>query len=808
MSSPRSPLGGLLTDIRHAFRTLLRAPGFTAVALTTLALGIGANTAIFSLVDAALLRGLPFREPGRLVAIWEKNPRSGNTRNVVASPAFTRWRERAGSFESMAAYAGWTATLSGADDAVRLPVGNVTPDFFRVLGVAPAVGRGFLDSDSVKGSPDVVVLGDALWRRRYGADPSVVGRAIPIDGRPTTVVGVMRPGIDLPVGAELWLPFTIDHDFRETNGRFLAVIGRLKPDVAVAQARAEMEVIAKAIEVERPQRSAGWGVTVTPLHDDLVTTMRGQLLLLMAGVALLLVMACVNVASLMLSRALTRVREFAIRSALGAGRGRLLRLFLTESLVLCALGAAAGLALAHATLIALVDAMPTEMPAFMAPRIGAGVLGFTVALCLASALATALIPALRLSGSPLAPALKEGSAGAGVGPARRRLRGLLVAGQMALALVLIAGGGLLLRSYLRLSGVDAGFDPRQVLTVNIQLPTAVYPEGKQQARFFQSAADALATIPGVRAAAGSSWAPMGMGSATSFQLPDRAAPPPGQEPGADVRFVTPGLFRVLGVPLKEGRDFTPEDAADRPRVAVVNQTLAARYWPGQSALGKRIRMEWDGMNDAEVVGVVGDVRLRALDVASRNTIYWPQSQIPTSFMSLMLKSDTVPPQDLAVAAAGAIRGLDKGLAMEIKPLESVVAGSLQRQSFTLALTMAFGVTAVLLASVGLFGVVAQAVGERRREFAVRLALGARRGEIRRLVVGEGFRWSAAGALVGLPVAIWAGHALSSFLFEVTPSDPATYGAVIAILASAALVAVVFPAWRAARVDPLVVLRSE
>ena len=795
-----------MQNVRYALRQLRRAPGYALVAIGTLALGIGANAAIFSLVEAALLRGLPFREPERLVALWERSPR-GNARNQIAGRNFVRWRERVKSFESLSAFASWPTTLAGADDAVRVPMGIVMPGFFDTFGVAPLAGRWFVEADHAPGAPNVTVLSESLWRRRFGGDQELVGRSITVDGRPALVVGIMPARFDLPAETALWFPITMNEDTRK-SGRFLGGVGRLRPGVSLEDARAEMDLMAANLAVELPQNNTGWGVTVTPLSDDLVTAVRPQLLLLMAGVALLLFMACVNVSGLMLSRALTRAREFAIRTAIGAGRGELVRQLLTESLVLCTLGGAAGLVLGQWALAALTASLPGELPAFMAPRMGWPVIAFAFAVCALAAGVTGVIPALRLAGVPLLPALREGDAGSGVGAARRRTRGLLVAGQMAIALVLVAGGGLLLRSYVRLSGVDAGFDPRGVLALDIALPDATYEEPARQTRFFDEAVASLSTVPGVASAAGISWLPFGLGSATDFRALDRPEPLPGQEPGGDVRFVTPGLFRTLGIPIKEGRDFTADDRAGRPGVVIVNETLARAMWPGESALGKRIAMEWDTMLEATVIGVVGDVKMKSLATSARNTLYWPHLQAPTSFMSLVVKSSGSDPASLMTAATSAVRTVDRGVAVEAQPLPQYVAATLQQQSFTLALTMGFALTAIALAAVGLFGVVGQAVGERRREFALRIALGARRDDIRRLVLGEGFRWTTVGVAVGLPAAILAGRALGSFLFEVSPFDPVTYGAVLAVLAGSALVAVMVPAWRAARVDPLVVLRAD
>jgi putative ABC transport system permease protein len=800
-------IGFLVADIRLAARALARRPAYAVLAVATLALGIGANTTIFSLIDATLLRVLPFGEPQQLLAVWEKNP-SGNARNRVSPANYSRWQERSRSFESVAAHVAWPTTISGTQDAVRVPAGIVTPNFFETLRARPLHGRALVPADGAAGAQEVVVLGERLWRSRYASDPGIVGRPITVEGRPFVVVGVMPSHVELPVGSQLWMPLTIDEKFRDRPGRFLTGVARLKPGVTLEEASAEMEVIARGIEAERPQYNTGWAVSLSPLQADLVGPMRGQLLLLMAGVVLLLVMACVNVASLTLSRALSRMREFAVRSALGAGRGRLLRQFLTESLVLCALGGAAGLFLAHAALRAVVAAAPSEVPGFMEPRINLPVIAFTLGACVAAALITAAVPALRLSSSPLLPALKEGHAAGGVGPGRHRLRGMLVASQVALAIVLVAGGGLLLRSFVRLTRVDAGFDARQVLSVDISLPETGYQEPPAQARFFTEAARALAEMPGVEAAGGMSWPPFVGGSRTAFELPDRPAPAVGQEPGADVRFVTPGIFGALGIRLLEGRDFGAEDTAERETVAVVSEGLARRYWPGQSAIGRRVRMEWDGWRDARIVGVAADVRHQALDEPSYDTIYWSHAQVPSSFMTLFVRSSSVPAETLAAGARAAVAGIDRGVAVETKPFTDIVRRSVQTQSFTLHLTLTFGLSAVLLAAIGLFGVVGQAVGERRREFALRVALGARRSDIGSLVLGEGFKWTGVGVVVGLPLAFAAGRVLQGFLFEVSAADPATYGAVVAVLGTTALLAVLVPAWRAARVDPKLVLRAD
>jgi putative ABC transport system permease protein len=797
----------LSQDMRYGLRQLRRAPGFAAVAVATLALGIGATTAVFTLVQAVLVRPLPFRDPSRLVMVWENNLQRGRPRNVVNPSNYLVWQERNHVFESIAGLAPTTATLGGEGEPVRVTAGYATANLFSTLGVDAVRGRAFLPEDAAPGATRVAVLSEGLWKRRFGGEASVLGRTVRVNGRPATVVGVMPARVDVPPGAEVWVPIPADESLRAARGRWMATVARLKPGVSLGQARAEMETIAAALAAAKPDMNAGWSVTVAPLHSDLVLRVRPVLLALMAAAGLLLLIACANVATLLLARASARRREIAVRAALGAGRGRVARQLLVESLVLALLGGGLGLGVARLLVEVLASVLPAEVPAFMALRLDAPVLAFAFAACLLTCLLVGLGPALRLSRPSVADDLKDGAA-AGPGRDRRAFARMLVTTQVALALALLAAAGLLARSHGRLLRVDAGFEPRAVLGLQVSLQSEAYQEPARRARFFGEAVAALRDLPGVSSAAAISWRPLSVGSATSFTLADRRPPPLGEEPVADVRIVTPGLFSTLGVPLRQGRDFSPDDQASRPPVVIVNEALVREFWARESPLGKRIRMEWGRPLEAEVVGVVGDVRLTSLDTPARATLYWPVDQVPNGFMTLLLRT-AGPPVALAGPARDVVRRLDPDLAVhDVQPLADVAARSLDRSSFVFVFVAVFATAAVALTGIGLFGVVAQVVGQRRPEFAVRMALGAGRAQVLRLVLGEGLAVAAVGALLGLLLALASGRLLSGLLFEVRPADPAVLGAACLFVLAGALAASYLPARRAARTDPAAVLHSE
>jgi putative ABC transport system permease protein len=796
-----------LQDLRLGLRLLLRRPGFTLVAVATLALGIGANAAFFSVVEATLLRPLPFREPERLVMVWEKSIRRNRIRNSVNPANFLQWRERNQVFEGISVFAPWDVNLTGADEPIRLTAGIVTADLMDLLGATAALGRGFHEEDGRPGAPAVAVVSARLWKSRFGGDASVLGREIEIDGRPHAIVGVMPEEFAVPPRAQVWVPLPITAELRTQGGRWVVGIARLRPSVTLAAARAEMDRIGAQLEQELPARDAGWGVSVFPLRSDLVREVKPALLVLMGAVALVLLIGCVNVAHLLLARALAREREIAVRISLGASRGRLVRQLVTEGLVLAVLGGAAGVLLASWTLEALRAALPAELQQVARISLNRMVLAFAAVLSAGSALLFGLAPALQLVRPAVWKALKDGGA-AGTSRDRRRLaRGLVVA-EVALAAVLLVGAGLLVRSFERLARVNPGFATEGVLTFEISLPQTRYADDPSQARFFTAATQALRHVPGVDAAGATTWIPFVLGSATRFVLPDRPVPAPGDEPGGDVRFVTPGLFAAMGMPLRQGRDFTEADTADRPTVIVINESMARQFWPGEDPIGKRVDMEWGEMHKAEVVGVVGDVRLTALDTPSRTTIYWAQAQIPSTFMTFMIRTRRTPEAILPEVRAEIAR-LDGSLPLgKVQTLEQVMEGALERPRFTFVLTTAFAVTAAFLAGLGLFGVLAQVVAQRRAEMGLRLALGARPRDVVGLVLREGVGLAAFGLVLGLAGALAAARLLGSLLYETSPLDPLAYGAVAVLVGAVAVLAALLPARRAAHVDPVAALKYE
>jgi putative ABC transport system permease protein len=793
----------VIHDLRFALRMLRRQPGFTAVAAATLALGIGGSTAVFSLVDGVLLRPLPLREPDRLMLLWEHSPRD-NDHNVANPANVLEWRRRATSFEQIAAFAPWTTSLSGRGEPVRLVLGAATANLFETLGVAPLLGRGFVEGDDVEGAARVAVLSEGLWRGRFAGDPGVIGQSVVLDGRPTTIVGVMPASFSIPPGAELWRPLPLSPT---AGGRYLVPVGRLKPGVSAAQAHEEMRAIAAALAKEFPDRDANWSVNAQPLHADLVRQARPAVLVLLGAVLLVLLVGCANLANLLLARALAREREIAVRRALGASGRRIVGQLLVESLVLALVGGALGVVAASGFTRALLAVVPAEVRALFAIGVDPRALAFAVVLSVGSALLFGLAPAWQLVRRDLEPALRDGARG-GISRRRRQATRAVVAVEVAVSLALLVGAGLLLRSYARLSQVDPGFRAEGVMSAAVSLG-AGYTEDAAQARFFAQLVERIAQEPGVAQAAAISWRPLGTGSATSFMALDRPEPAPGEFPTADVRMVTPGLFATLGIPLVQGRDFDAGDTPERAPVVIVNEHLAREMWPGKSPLGQRLRMNWGRTLDAEVVGVVGDVRLAALDTAPRGALWWPVSQVPNSFMTVVARARSGDPAALLSGMKRALAALDPALPLA-KPerLDHVVADTLQRPRFTFALLGAFAASALGLAGLGLFGLLAYTVRQREPEWGVRLALGARPRDLFRLVLAEGAALSAAGLALGLALAWAAARVLEALLFDTATRDPLVFAAAPALLAAVAVLASLLPAWRASRVQPAHCLRSE
>lgn len=804
----------LRQDAGFGTRLLRREPGFAAATVLTLALAIGATTTIFSIVDAVLLQPPPFPEPERLVTLWQTDPQDGG-RPVEPAPAnFLDWREQAASFERVAAVEPFSFDHTGGGEPEVFYGSLVTDGFFETLGVGAAHGRTFLPEEFRPGS-GVVVLTDGFWRRRFGADPGILGRLLTLDGQPWTVVGVLPPGFALGLERgrgerDLYAPKAIAE--RETFLRgdgWWRVVARLRPDVTPAAAQAEMDAIAARLAADHPRTNAGVGARVIPLHARQVEAVRPALLLLLGGVVLVLLIACVNVANLMLARGARRAQEFTIRAAVGGGRGRLLRQLLTESLVLAALGGAAGVALTAFALDAIVALMPADVPRLAEVTVNGRILAFAAGLVLATAAAFGLAPARRTLRRDVAGLLRAQRAGAS---GAQRLRRLLVAAEVALALVLLSGAGLLLQSFARLVSVDLGFAPGNTAVLQVFAWDRQTDAGART-NFFRQTLQNVRAVPGVAAAGAVSSFPLGLADVTietPFTIQGRPLPPPGEEPAAAVSQVTPGYFDALRVPLRAGRWFERRDDAERPRVAVINETLARRHWPEADPLRQRLTVGASGAAfDAEIVGVVGATRPGGFDSGRRPEIFVPHAQGGASgSMTYVVRTAGDPAASLP-AIQDAVRAVDPLQSFySVSTVERLLSDTLAARRFTTSLLALFALAALTLAGLGVYGVIAVATAGRTREFGLRLALGARPGAVVTMVVRDALGLAAAGVALGALAALWTSRFLASLLFEVTPADPLTLAAVSLLLLAAAASAAWLPARRAARVNPLAALRTE
>jgi putative ABC transport system permease protein len=803
----------LLSDLRHATRRLRRSPGFTALAVLTVGLGMGATTVMFSAVHGVLLKPLSYPEPDLLVMIRGATRAQPGRTGVISYPDYRDWRHESRSFETIAALRTADVTLAGPGGPERIEGARVTASFFQALRVAPALGHLFPEELDQPGGERVAVLGHGLWRR-LGADPTLVGRSITLSGQPHTVIGILPAGFRPPrevERAEVFAPLGLDGEaLAERGNRSLVAIGRLRSGVRIAQARAELAAVALRLEKEHPDNT-GRGAMVESLHADTVGELRQPLLVLLGAVAFVLLIACTNMANLVLPRALARQREVAIRAALGAKRSRLVRQLLTESLLLGLVGGVAGLALAHWGLDALVSLAPASTPRLQDIALDGRVLGFSLALSLATGVAFGLAPALSASRTDVQAALHE--SGRSPGLARHRGARLLVVAEIALSLVLMAGAGLLLESFRRLLSVDPGFDPYNVLTLAVSLPDTRYPRPDQRAGFYAELLERVRILPGVISAAAITELPLGGDAsiATRFIVEGRPAPAPGQKPRAEYHAVTAGYFETMRIPLKKGRTFDAGDRREASPVAVVNETLAAQVFPGQDPLGQRLTIgigtHESDPHTFEVVGVVGDVQSgrRAFTPLE---IYVPHPQQSWSWMSLVVRTSGDP-----VSLAGALRrevaALDSEQAVyHVRPLPELLSDALAARRFIMALLGGFALLGLALATVGVYGVLAESVERRRGEIGLRLAVGADPGDVLRMVLGQAARLAAAGVTLGLVAAFALTRVMQGLLFGVSATDPATFAAVAGVLAMAALLASYLPARRAARLDPVAALREE
>jgi len=806
-------MDSLRKDIRFAVRILWRSPSFSGVALLALVLGIGANTAIFSVVNAVLLRPMPFRDPSRLVMVWETSPRTG--KNNVGNPQnLADWQNRNWSFEKMAAYVPFQQTMSLTGDGTpeEVPGNYATRDFFSILGVQPILGRDFLPEEDVSGDKNnVALISEGLWRRKYGADPGIVGKKLIVRGTPTMVVGVLPASFRFPdVKADIWELNHLD-SHAPRRGRFLSPIARLKPGVAIEQAQAEMNIIAAQLALENPAFDTKWGASVVPIRENFTGELRTPLLVLLGAVGLVLLIACANVANLMLMRSSVRQREMAIRTSLGAGRARIIRQLLVESTILSSVGGLLGLLFAVWAKDGLLAMLPDDMSVAKvnSVTIDYNVLAFTVVASLGTGLLFGLLPALRASRPDLSDTLKEGGRAVSGSLSRNRMRAALVAGEMAVALMLLIGAGLLIKSFVRLENVAPGFQPDRILSMRIGLTSKRYANLQQTSTGFAEIIRRIEQVPGVASVGSIQWPPLsGLGSATGFWPADRPAPKPGDEPVTDVSIVTPGYFATMSIPLVKGRLFGEPDRAGAPQATIVSQSLARQQFPGKDPIGQRLFVQWGRETPYQIVGVVGDVKHEGLDKEAKPTVYFPDAQEPNGGGTLVIRTG-VDPMKLAPTIEQVIHAYDKDQAIaDIQPLDVFLSKSVARPRFQSVLLASFAALALLLAAIGIFGVMSYSVAQRSHEIGIRVALGAQRDQVLRLVVGQGLILALIGTAAGLAGAFALTRYLRSLLLNVSPTDPWTFIAVPVVLCAVALGASYFPARKAAGVDPIVALRYE
>jgi predicted permease len=798
-------------DLRFALRGLARSPGFALVAVATLALGIGANTAIFSVVDATVLRPLPYGDPGALVDVQFAR---SDTHGAASIPDYRDLRDQARSLSELAGYHGDSAIMTGGPRPVQLGGIAASANIFRTLGVVPALGRGFADGEDTEGRNRVAVLSDAAWRRHLGADPAAVGRTITLDGAPHTIIGVMAPGFHFvgPFGdPEVWLPMPRGGDpglGGQRGARYLFMVGRLAPGATVEQAGAELAAINARLALAYPGRNAGSTVRALPLQESAVAGFRPALLVLLGAVGFVLLIACANVANLLLARATVRQREIAVRVALGAGRGRIVRQLLTESLVLAILGGALGVLAAIWGLDALRSLLPEPLARLHAIAVDGRVLAFTLVVCLATGVAFGILPALHAASANPADALASAHASAGAD--RLRLRNVLAAAEVAAALLLLVGAGLMLRSFWRLNAVDPGFDPRDVTVARLALPDTRYASDEQLATMSRGLRERLAALPGVTASGLIIGAPFGGADISlTFKIVGAPPQPPGQQRVAAFNGATAGAFAALRIPLLAGRLFTDaEDRPDGPLVAVVSEAFVRRHFPSGDALGRKITMWWRGNNaPREIIGVVGDIRGKSLEQEPVPVMYFPLAQAPSTFFAVAVRTRATAGLADSLRAAVAEIDPDQPIA-DVVPLGDMVRDASAQRRLSTWLLGIFGAVALVLALVGVYGVMAYSVAQREHEIGIRLALGAGPSDVTRMVVRRGAGVALAGIAAGVALTLPLARLLRGLLYGVGATDPATYAAIAAGLFAVAALASWLPARRAARVDPTVALRAE
>ncbi|HEY0078083.1 MAG TPA: ABC transporter permease [Pyrinomonadaceae bacterium] len=815
----------LWQDLQYGVRMLLRTPGFTVVAVLALALGIGANAAIFSVVNAVLLRPLPFADPERLMLVGEvNNNQKGAEEQIGISPAnYLDYRDDNQSFESLAAFS-MTArsgfNLGGAGDPERVTSANVSANFFSTLGVNPIHGRHFRPEEQKQGNHRSVMLGHALWQRRFGGDPSIVGQTIQINGFGYVVVGVMPKDFQFPTKdvlpalqtlqqpVEAWVPLSIpDADWTARGSRFMYALGRLKPGVSIEQANADLNSIAGRL-AEQYKQNMGWGGKVVSLQEAMTGSIKLALLVLFGAVGFVLLIACANVANLLLARAATRQKEIAIRVALGAGRARLVRQLLTESFILALAGGLLGLLLAIWGAGVLISISPQNIPLPSQFGLDARVVAFTLSVSCLTAVIFGLVPALQASRVDLNETIKEGGGRSSSGSGKR-VRDVLVIAEIALAVVLLVGAGLMVRSFVRLENVSPGFEPKNLLTLQYTLSASKYPDDPEVIAYNRQLIERVQALPGVEAVSGTTVLPLGKASNyTSFEIEGRPPQPPGQFLLAEHVGIFADYFRTMRVPVLKGREFTEQDTKQSAPVVIINEAMAREFWPNEDPIGQRIRIDYDRGLAREIVGVAGNVRNFGLDADPKPEMYVSQDQFPFQATFLVVRT-TGEPKNLSAPVLREATALDKDQPIySIRSMEEILDASLAKQRFSMLLMTCFALVASILAAVGLYGVIAYSVTQRTHEIGIRMALGAQQSDILRLIVGHGLRLALVGVAIGLFGAFALTRIIESLLYGVSTTDPTTFGLIALALVTVALLSSFIPARRATKIDPMVALRYE
>jgi putative ABC transport system permease protein len=796
---------------------LLKKPVFTAIAALTLALGIGASTAIFSVVNAVLLTSLPYRDAERLVIVWETRRDRNRLENVINLGNFFDWKEQNNVFEDMGAFFDTNLVLTGENEPEEVPSQIATPNLFSLLGVNAILGRTFNPDDGKPGQPRPVLLSYGFWQRRFGGDPKVIGRKQIINGQDATIVGVMpanftwhiKKGSMTRKSAEMWSPWQVSEELRQRRGRFASAVARLKPGVTLTQAQAEMNTIGARLALEYNDFNANWGINVVELRTQFTGEIRLALLVLLGAVAFVLLIACANVANLLLARAAARQKEVAVRAAMGAGRGRIIRQLLTESVLLATLGGVAGLLLAYWGTNVLVSLSPPELLDLPSVKINTNVLIFSLAVSLLTGIIFGLAPAIESTRLNLHESLKEGGKNIG-GTGGHRLRNSLVIAEIALALALLIGAGLLIRSFNRLQSVDPGFNPNRLLTMRVSLPNLRYDNDRKRIDFFKQAIERIQKLPGVEGAGAINFLPFaGPHAGTLVEIEGRPKLPPGQGLTTGVCVTDANYFRTIQIPLKRGRLFTEQEANEMRHVVVINDAFARKYFPNEDPLGKRVTIHMKNENvPSQIIGVVGDSKHMGLDSEIEPMSYWPHPELAYSYMTFVIRTQG-DAASIAPAARNVIQTLDPEQPVaDVRTMESLLSKSVSKARFSTLLLSVFACVALVLSTVGIYGVMSYAVSQRTHEIGIRMALGAQTRDILRLVIRQGMIMALAGVAIGLIASLLLTRLMKTLLFGVNPTDPLTFVMIALLLTSVALLACYIPARRAASVDPINALRYE